>query len=411
MIQSLHIKGFKSLRDTDVRFNEQGITVLMGPNGAGKSTLLEAIGVVHDLSRRPFAEGLLAGWAHRSLAFQGNTEEPLRFSANFPVRSTGVERIQWRMELRCFDRGPHQLQEDSIFWGPESLSGLADPKTRQMGHRRIGSANRVIAAPIDRSFLSSVAPGWVASDQDAATWFPRAIALQGELGPVRIARLNPVRVAVSPPVLSDVAEDGFGLPSMLHHLWSDSRKSFFALEESFRKLFPWVEEVLLPVSKNAPPGGGHETVVDLRFRDRGSAGQYPASAASSGMLMALTLLWIVHRPDPDRILCIEEPENSMHPYLLKEIYDLLGRASRGEMGGPPIQVIVTTHSVDFVNLCKPEEIRICERDADGAVKVSSIHDRADLEKAIETFRGALGDLWYSGAIGGLPETSAGNATK
>jgi predicted ATPase len=123
---------------------------------------------------------------------------------------------------------------------------------------------------------------------------------------------------------------------------------------------------------------------------------------ASGMLLALALLWMVYRPDGDRMICFDEPENSVHPHLLRYVYDLLKGLTRPEKGRAPVQVLVATHSVDFVNLCEPDEIRICERSDDGSVQIESVKDKKDLAQAIDSYRGAMGELWFSGALGGLP---------
>jgi hypothetical protein len=60
-----------------------------------------------------------------------------------------------------------------------------------------------------------------------------------------------------------------------------------------------------------------------------------------------------------------------------------------------VQVLVATHSVDFVNLGEPDEIRICERSDDGAVQIESVKDKKDLAQALDSYRGAMGELWFS----------------
>jgi predicted ATPase len=141
--------------------------------------------------------------------------------------------------------------------------------------------------------------------------------------------------------------------------------------------------------------------VQLNFRERGAKVAFPASEMASGMLISLALLWLVLRPEADKIICYDEPENSIHPYLLAKVYSLLRGAARGELGRPPVQVLIATHSVDFVNLCEPNEIRICERSDEG-IKVTSISDEKDLAEAVNNYRGAMGELWNSGALGGVP---------
>jgi len=57
MIKRLKVKGYKSLRDMEVRF--EPLNIILGPNAAGKSNLLDALNlfaantpaVVSDITR------------------------------------------------------------------------------------------------------------------------------------------------------------------------------------------------------------------------------------------------------------------------------------------------------------------------------------------------------------------------
>jgi hypothetical protein len=67
----------------------------------------------------------------------------------------------------------------------------------------------------------------------------------------------------------------------------------------------------------------------------------------------------------------------------------------------PVQVIATTHSPYFLDLFRdrPEEIVIAEKTDDGArfVKLT------DLPNIDEILRDShLGEVWYSGILGGVP---------
>ncbi|MDR1283749.1 MAG: ATPase, partial [Opitutaceae bacterium] len=83
------------------------------------------------------------------------------------------------------------------------------------------------------------------------------------------------------------------------------------------------------------------------------------------------------------------------------------RAVAGEAGAvaaarSPTQVIATTHSPYLLDLFRehPEEVVIAEKHGREA-HFFRLSDRADLA---ELLAGAsLGDLWYSGILGGVPE--------
>jgi predicted ATPase len=412
VIESLHIEGFKALKSARIEFETDGLTVLIGPNGAGKSTILEAVRLVGDLGINRFDQGMLEGEAFKQLSFQGRTDEPLRFSVRPAAGSLGVEDVEWRMDLRSHGGRQRIVHEEVLSWRGEELARRTEGRSLK-APSSVGGRTTDFSTRSGASFLAELSPGMSMRDDEDAEWVERGMKLRSELEPVRLARLNPQKVAEPAKWPSRVGADGFGLPAALLDLQTNRRKSFDALERRFKELFPWVDEIQVPPKKehshlNLTPEAEERdpTVIELKFLEHGASEAYPASEASSGMLVALTLLWILHRPEPDRILLVEEPENSMHPYLLGEVYSLLRKAARGEIGDRALQVVVSTHSVDFVDLCRPEEIRICERDDKGQIHVGTVHGREGVGEVLETYRGALGELWYSGAIGGLPSAAS-----
>ncbi|MBI5499039.1 MAG: AAA family ATPase [Deltaproteobacteria bacterium] len=387
MIRSLTVDGYKGLVGTSIGFNLEGPTVLLGPNGSGKTTIIEAIDGLWSVASRQLKKTRFASSRTGEVTYRGE-DRHVSFSAELSSdgKASGAAiRLTWGIELHLGDVHAESIRGKGGLFDGEILR----PRGGQAGE----------SAPFG-------AAEWRSPAQRPA-WLDDALAVHQAIGPVRIARFLPRRIAESCSPTATVDPDGFGLPSALLLLLTSDRRQFVAVEQRFRKLFPWVDEILPEPGVDAQ---GH-TVVNLTFRERGSRHPFAAEHVSSGMLLALALLWVTMRSEPDRILCFEEPENSLHPYLLGEAYELLGQAARGELAaeaGPAttragVQVVVATHSVDFVNLCKPEEVRVCERDAEGVVKVSAVVDQAGLADALKNYQGALGELWYSGALGGIPK--------
>jgi predicted ATPase len=397
VISALHIKGYKSLKDTEIELATDGLTVLVGPNGSGKSTLLEAIASIYELASRDINKTRFAGRNYRNVNTIDCETGVIEFSTELPA-SDGGSSSRW-------DFGLQRDVHDNISIIRDDLSRQGSELKRRAHEYHSSATSLRIASHPSASFLCSAIHGWGKSNE-AKDWYEFGYSLAESLGPVRLARFSPERIAEPPPTATPVDESGYGLPAALLELQNSSRKRFLDIDARFRKLFPWIEEVQVPPRTVHPK---QPSLVDLRFLEQGKTRPCPASDESSGMLLALALLWVTMRPDPDKILCYDEPENSMHPYLLQEVYQLLRRASRGELGGPRIQVIVATQSVDFVNQCRPEEVRICERDDKGHVSVHSIGDMKELQVSMERYRGALGELWYSGTMGGIPRNITGGS--
>ncbi len=394
MIRSIHVDGYKGLRDVRLSLNTTGPTVLLGPNGAGKSSVFGALRLVHELAWTGIEKSQLEGKGFETLVHRRDSMGHVALQ----VEMERPENLVWRVEVRGSGGSPHVASE-RLEQGGQSFDRPPP------GEPWAFSDNGVFANARTTETLCSVARQAEPPQGKARWWFEQARAVAAAVGPVRLAELNPSRIAAPAQADAPVEPDGYGLPSALLALQNARRKSFLSIDERFRQMLPWIEEVQVPPKTPDPKGPSY---VHLNFLERGASQPYAASDMASGMLLALALLWIVLRPEGDRILCFEEPENSMHPYLLGEVYELLSMAARGEIGGQPVQVLVATHSVDFVNLCKPEEVRVCERDEGGAVHISEVGDDPQLRTVIKKYKGALGELWYSGAIRGVPGRRQGS---
>lgn len=91
----------------------------------------------------------------------------------------------------------------------------------------------------------------------------------------------------------------------------------------------------------------------------------PARSLSDGTLRFLTLCVIAEDPETRGVICMEEPENGIHPAKMPAMVDLLRdlvvdpQESPDELN-PLRQVIVATHSPAFVQLQNPEDLLFAE---------------------------------------------------
>ena len=148
---------------------------------------------------------------------------------------------------------------------------------------------------------------------------------------------------------------------------------------------------------------GH--LIELRLRLKDEHTWLAAENLSQGTLYLLALLTLVFDPVPPSMICIEELDRGVHPRMLREMRDLLYRLSYPSETGasnPPVQVIATTHSPYLLDLFRdhPEEIIITEKHG-AAARFTRLDQCADLTNVLSS--GSLGDLWFSGVIGGVPE--------
>lgn len=87
----------------------------------------------------------------------------------------------------------------------------------------------------------------------------------------------------------------------------------------------------------------------------------PASSLSDGTLRFLALAVIAADPEARGVMCMEEPENGIHPAKMPAMVDILREIAVDPDAGPgpenPLrQVIVATHSPAFVQLQNPNDL-------------------------------------------------------
>ena len=144
--------------------------------------------------------------------------------------------------------------------------------------------------------------------------------------------------------------------------------------------------------------------VELVARLTGGNEQVAADSLSQGTLYLLATLTLAHAPLPPTVVCIEEADHGVHPRMLREVRDALYRLSYPKDAGlerTAVQVVTTTHSPYLLDLFKdhPEEVVLASKHGNAAtfMRLSERTDLLDLLKEAH-----LGDLWYSGILGGIP---------
>lgn len=142
--------------------------------------------------------------------------------------------------------------------------------------------------------------------------------------------------------------------------------------------------------------------MDLALRLSDDSGLIPAADLSQGTLYLLGVLTLAFHPAPPSMVCIEEIDRGIHPRMLR---DLLYRLSYPkDESRPVVQVIATTHSPYLLDLFRdhPEEVVISQKQG-SAAHFECLADREDLANILA--EGSLGNIWFSGILGGVPEES------
>ncbi len=230
---------------------------------------------------------------------------------------------------------------------------------------------------------------------DAPDW----LALKRKIGHIRAYRLDHYAMAEPAPrgLNSELAPNGHNLSAVLAGMRERSPEAFANLTAEVLRLTPEFSGI------DFATGPGNTVSLGLVLGNGGA--MIMADSLSQGTLYLLAMLSLAFDPAPPAVVCIEEIDRGVHPRILREIRDTLYRLSYPADFGldrPPVQVIATTHSPFLLDLFRehPEEVVITHKR--GAVGTfHRLADRTDLAELMQ--EGSLGDMWFSGILGGVPD--------
>lgn len=193
-----------------------------------------------------------------------------------------------------------------------------------------------------------------------------------------------------------MSSSGAGIANSLTKILFDNRNRFVELEKRFTELVPNISRIKLDQDEQ------RENL--LLLVERHSDYAIPASNVSDGTLRLLAFLTAIYDVSQPGLICFEEPENGIHPWLLNKLMQLFKTVSTEGISGKPSQIIITTHSPVLLNYVEPEQIRAVELDDKGHTKISALPvETRRFQAAMDAYDGELGELWFTNIFGGNPE--------
>jgi predicted ATPase len=391
MLSKLKVQHYKSLFDNEIDL--EPLTVFIGPNGSGKSNICESLAVIADFLQR--------------LVINGNNASLIEdfFMESFKSVNQYPQTIQsklWhgKLDYLSFDFSnsiePNQIYSNdrkiennlSVIWNLSSKTvAINNTKFSDFFLKSIGfdlSGDQTYTAPL-RDFM--VSSQYLDS--------PLANALK------KVSVYDFAPTALSSNTNSNLLSNsmdrtGQGIAYALVDILHTNRERFDELEERLTRLVPNIKRISLPRTQNQ--------TFSLELIDRYSEHHIPASDISDGTLRILGFLTALYQENTPSIICFEEIENGIHPWLLHKMVELLKIVSTEGITGNPVQVLITTHSPVLLNYVEPHQVRAVELDGEGKTQVHNLPvDSVRFQKALEAYDGDLGELWFTNVFGGNPE--------
>jgi predicted ATPase len=382
-IEALHVTNYRALQSislTDVT----PLTVLLGSNGSGKSTIFDVFSFLAEC----FASGGLRGALEkrgrfRELRTRGSTG-PIVFELTYrenPEDSPAT----YHLEIDERDGAP-VVVEESLKWrrvaanragAPYNILSFRYGQGWVISGERPEKDDKKVNETLDEPDLLAV------STLGRLKGNARVAALRRFVTSWYVSYLSAADARSQPDAGAEehLSRTGDNLANVIQYLKEKHSPTLHRVFETLRRRVPQIQEV---TSEEQRDGKLLLLIKDAPFKE-----PVLARFASDGTLKMLSYLVVLHDPAPPPFIGIEEPENFLHPRLLRELGEECRDATRTS------QLLVTTHSPFLLNAMRPEEVRILYRDRSGYTRTRTASDIKGITEFVS--HGALlGDLWMEG---------------
>ena len=405
MLTRLTVDGFKNLDRIDVRLGP--FTCVAGPNGAGKSNLFDAISFLAALADKPLVEAastVRGGDSPRGDAWNlfrrtgTHVADRMTFAAEFLIPEEGEDELgqvakasmtflRYDLELRyrhdstvrtmgaleiVRERMVHinrskakthlvfshkKSWRESVVKGRRTspyISTEPEPDGEPVVSLHAdsvaglggGRPRRVPAANLPRTMLSSV--------NNASEHRTLVLARQEMAGWTQL-QLEPSALR-SPDTFTaprNMGPSGAHLPATLYELAQAAERDHpGGQRDVYTRIANKLSELVQDVRGIAVDVDEKRQLLSIVMTDLQNT-EHVASALSDGTLRFLALTVMESNPKSRRLLCLEEPENGMHPLRISAVIELLGELAVDidepvDADNPLRQVIINTHSPSVV---------------------------------------------------------------
>jgi predicted ATPase len=391
-IESLRLKNFKSFRDAEV-VEMPRLCVIIGANGTGKTTLFSVFGFLKDCMLYNVRQALQSRGGFREVLSRGA-----------PAGSQLEIEIKFRLDIA----GVNRLVTYWLVLGEENGRPVVVREVLRYKRGAYGSPFHFLDFARGAGYAINNEEDFHRPDEDLAREeqqvAPDTLAISGLGQFQRFKAAHAFRMTIESWHVSDFhinlargSKDAVGYSDHLSvtgdNLLLVARDMYENHPEVFARVLERMKQRVPGVSEVTPMLTADGRLL-LQFRDGAFSDPFIDRYVSDGTIKMFAYLILLHDPRPHPLLCVEEPENQLYPTLLWELAEeFRDYALRGG------QVLVSSHSPDFLNALKLDEVFWLTKEA-GYSKVLRARDDSQLA-AYMAEGDQLGYLWKQGFFTGV----------
>lgn len=391
-IESIEIKNYRLFRAIKIAQIPR-LCVLVGANGSGKSTLFDVFSFLKDALAMNVAKAVAKRGGFKELASRGHIGEPIEITLQFRLEITGYERLVTYIlkfgpsqngriavlrEILRYKRGANGKPYHFLDFADGKGYAINNEEDFSKAEEALNREEQELDAP---DILAVKGLGQFERFKAAS-----AFRLMLENWHISDFHVSEARPSQEDGFAEHLSTRGDNLPLVANYLFENHKDRFDRVLRSMTRRVPGVSVV--------EPRQTEDGRLVLRFQDGSFKDPFIARHVSDGTIKMFAYLVLLNDPKPFPLLAVEEPENQLYPELLSELAEEFRAYAR--RGG---QVFISTHSPDFLNALKLDEI-YCLRKEQGFSTISRAGDSENL-RALADVGDLPGYLWKQGLFEGV----------
>lgn len=396
-LTKLSIQNYKSLRGIEIM--PRDFSVIIGRNSSGKSNFADAIeflslayadGLEHAVARKGGYENL----AHRkekrsrsaivfSIEMQAELSEDDAAAAHLvhTVKNGPISRWTFRhqFEFRAYGEGIRSdfkivTEKLDVIKEPIVLDKIASGKYEWINIERKNDGRVAVTGDLESQLSRAVLfdpKYWTAEGLSDFVLPPTELLFVMPFFRPRVVgrftswiknfavfQLSPdvSRHPGVPTPNPHLSARGENLPAVIDWMQRKQPKDWKSILQAMRDIVPELQDISVNYL--------HTRTLGLFFHEAKIGRPWTAEEVSDGTIRALSILVACFDPR-NTALIVEEPENSLHPWIIKEIMTHLRRLSEKKL------VMVTSHSPVVLNMLSPEQVWVIYK-TDGETNIKPL---------------------------------------
>lgn len=369
-LPQINIQGYRPFKNTSFRL--EPLQVIVGANGSGKTSLFEFLKFLRDACHREIPPEIVSGTIGQHIFHKPGAD---KFSWQAEIEIGQKEILSYYGELMG-PVGAPKITSEKIISGERSENDsknkftfldfkagtgmVKDPQDKNFRPKewKLKQSNQLGLGAITDSSLITL---FNLREYIRAWRFHSTFNINSE----KIRR--PVSISQEP----FLHEDAGNLSTVLFHLMSEHREAFEELKSAIKSAVPGFKN--LNVKARGAPGE-----VIAFWQEDNIDTELSLADLSDGTLRFIAWAVLCVMPSPPTLICIDEPDQGVHPRTLPILAGLFEKAAERT------QILLATHASYFLTQFQLKNIAVMKKSGGESLYIR-VEDSQTLLDNLEDF--------------------------